>query len=529
VLEFKPVLGDAPGFERALRTRVAALRDVSPVSLATVIAVEHPEGLGLCLVSEHVPGRRLAELAPEDQGASLALDVLRATTLVLEALNHTGVGVAHGALSSNRIVVAADGGVTVVEHVLGWAVEATGFSRTKLNGLGIVLPAGEPVRFDGRIDMVQLGFLTLSLWLRRHLDPGDCPNKVPELLDEAAAQEESPEFANRLRVWLERAMQIGPRPFASAHDAIDALDELPETNEPDREAEPDWLAFRSEGGSAPKSSPAPTDESGTFDVAHLRAAIEQRHATAEAPAAPVPRITQQTVWILAVLALIAIGEAVAVGLLVAYRHSATATASAELPAVTSPSAPPPASASTDPPAPSDRDSAQAVVGRGSSNAVGSASGSAASTAPRPASGRFGGLTITSALEFLVSADGTPVGTNRTPIALREGSHRLEFVNDALGFRQTRTVTVTSGEMSVVHVAMPTGRISLNATPWAEVSIDGAGVGETPIANYSLPIGPHEVVFHHPELGDRRQSVVVRVGEYVRVTQAFDRWPWQRAK
>jgi hypothetical protein len=136
------------------------------------------------------------------------------------------------------------------------------------------------------------------------------------------------------------------------------------------------------------------------------------------------------------------------------------------------------------------------------------------------------LTIASALDFLVSADGAPVGRKGAPIALAEGSHRLEFVNDAVGFRQTQTVKVSYGEMTVLRVPMPYGRMSVNATPWAEVTIDGKGVGETPIANYVLPVGAHEIVFRHPEMGERRQSVVVKVGEYVRVTQAFDRSPEQ---
>ena len=37
------------------------------------------------------------------------------------------------------------------------------------------------------------------------------------------------------------------------------------------------------------------------------------------------------------------------------------------------------------------------------------------------------------------------------------------------------------------------------------------IGETPIGNYSLPIGSHEVVLRHPELGERRQTVMVGVG------------------
>jgi serine/threonine-protein kinase len=54
----------------------------------------------------------------------------------------------------------------------------------------------------------------------------------------------------------------------------------------------------------------------------------------------------------------------------------------------------------------------------------------------------------------------------------------------------------------------TGTLSVNAQPWAEVWVDGQRIGETPIGNLSLPIGHHELVVRHPQLGERRQTVAV---------------------
>jgi hypothetical protein len=42
------------------------------------------------------------------------------------------------------------------------------------------------------------------------------------------------------------------------------------------------------------------------------------------------------------------------------------------------------------------------------------------------------------------------------------------------------------------------------------------VGETPIGSVTVPIGIHEVVFRHPELGERRQAVTVKAGEPTKV-------------
>ena len=55
---------------------------------------------------------------------------------------------------------------------------------------------------------------------------------------------------------------------------------------------------------------------------------------------------------------------------------------------------------------------------------------------------------------------------------------------------------------------------------ADVEIDGQPAGETPLANMTLPIGTHEITFRHPQLGVRKQTVVVKLDGLTRVTQTF---------
>jgi hypothetical protein len=75
-------------------------------------------------------------------------------------------------------------------------------------------------------------------------------------------------------------------------------------------------------------------------------------------------------------------------------------------------------------------------------------------------------------------------------------------------------------MTNLSIAVPKGRISINAVPWAEVLIDGTAAGQTPLANLSLPIGTHEIVFRHPQFGERKQTVVVKVEGLSKVTQTL---------
>jgi hypothetical protein len=63
---------------------------------------------------------------------------------------------------------------------------------------------------------------------------------------------------------------------------------------------------------------------------------------------------------------------------------------------------------------------------------------------------------------------------------------------------------------------------VNATPWADVLIDGRPAGQTPLGNIELPIGPHEITFRHPELGERTRRVVVAAQGVSRVAENLTR-------
>jgi serine/threonine-protein kinase len=61
-----------------------------------------------------------------------------------------------------------------------------------------------------------------------------------------------------------------------------------------------------------------------------------------------------------------------------------------------------------------------------------------------------------------------------------------------------------------------GRITINATPWCNVSIDGHAVGETPVVEHTLPSGSHSVTCTNPEMNvTRTVRVDVRPGETTR--------------
>jgi hypothetical protein len=134
--------------------------------------------------------------------------------------------------------------------------------------------------------------------------------------------------------------------------------------------------------------------------------------------------------------------------------------------------------------------------------------------PKPTRGsaETGYVTIQSPIVLRVVRNGDFVGTSEDGrLSLPAGSQVIGLENESVGFRDVRTIDVAGGKVTVVPVTLPNGSISINARPWAEVFVDGQRVGETPVSQYSLPIGIHEILFRHPDQGERKVSVVVKIG------------------
>lgn len=139
------------------------------------------------------------------------------------------------------------------------------------------------------------------------------------------------------------------------------------------------------------------------------------------------------------------------------------------------------------------------------------------TASAPAQGA-GWLTVASPVPVQLFEGADLLGTSDSPrLMLPSGRHTITLTNTALGYTDSRVVQVPANGAATLRVELPRTPMSLNALPWAQAWIDGTPVGETPIGNHPVAIGPHEVVFRHPELGERRQTVVVTLTAPARVS------------
>ena len=129
----------------------------------------------------------------------------------------------------------------------------------------------------------------------------------------------------------------------------------------------------------------------------------------------------------------------------------------------------------------------------------------------------GWLSVQSDTRLELRENGKLLGTTETEqLMLPAGTHDIELVNEAVGYRSSRQIDVAPGKTTTVPVELPFGAININAQPWAEVWIAGERIGETPIANLPRRVGSYEIVFRHPQLGERRENVVVTLRQPVRL-------------
>ena len=147
----------------------------------------------------------------------------------------------------------------------------------------------------------------------------------------------------------------------------------------------------------------------------------------------------------------------------------------------------------------------------------SAAFAAAAPAPAPPVPAVGWLSVAAGIELQVYEGDSLIGSSRSQrIALTPGLHTLRLVNAPLGFQTTAAVTVRAGAVGTVTIQVPNGSLSVNAVPWAEVALDGRVIGETPIANYPVALGSHELVLRNPRYAEQRRTVIVSLSSPARV-------------
>ena len=572
LLRFYPSLSAIAGFEDALHERVRQVGRIPDHAFPLIVAVERLEGDGaLALVSTHIPGKRLSVFFDRPGprrglNPSFVTGIITQIVQALTVLQSKGVGITHGALTHDRVVVTTGGRVCVVEHVLGSALRQLNLSAAQLwREFGLVTrpDAAGALVFDARTDVFQLGVMALEMLIGRRVTPQDLKDRLPDLIEQWIVLTSRAGLAgDRLRMWLERALQMREGGYATAADAYADLRDMP--------AESTASAFDSLMGDvedlASRRTPQPARQLAAPEAAMPAAPsvappVEVRPpaptppraretAPAVAPPAPAPpmpvppavaprptarqgslpaakpapdrrttlRIPQVSPWVAAALALVAFVEAGVIAALVMRQPAAPAAVVVEASAPVDSGVPTPIPegerAATPP-----RDVVTASIGAGARNTVSTPRDTLAEANTQ----RSGGVLLQTPVELKVLQGDRVLGSTADgAIIMRAGTHQLDLINTALGLRMRQFVTFRAGQITNLNIALPTGRVSANAQPWANVSIDDRDYGETPLANLVVPIGEHEIVFRHPDLGERRRTILVRADGPTRVSENLEK-------
>jgi len=656
-LHLREELTAIPSFEFALRERASRLGSFRHTYYSRVRCVDR---LGapppaLALVSEAVRGVRLSTLLEKADRPPIdvptAMHLIRQLVSAVAVLHENARDIAHGAIGPERIILTPNARITIVEYVLGSALEQLRYSPEQYwKDLRVALPPspGMP-RFDQLVDVAQIGITALSLVLGRLVTDDEYPAGMLDLLSSASgltAKGEPTPLPTGFRNWLSRTLDEHPhKRFASALEARAELDRVLASEgdftagalatkvaeakatlkgqpaaPPDPPHAPEPAGFESEPETvrlsrpAPQQAPAPEEKREAMPTSNSKA-VDPRSVPHYAPRAGYsPDDGEQKPgggwkkW-LAVAAILILVTA-AGGAAAAYKFAAKpGPASGTISISTDPvgaavvvdGAPrgltpltltldagthtvelrgagqpriipitmsagaqltqyvelPKAVAAvgqlqirTDPPgavvtvdstargtspvlvdalAPGEHEVVLAnEVATVKQTVTIEAGATAQLVVPLKTSEGApvsGWLSVTAPVELQLYENKKLLGDSRSDkIMVSAGKHEIEIVNDVLGYRVTRTVQVPPGKVSSIALNWPTGTASINAQPWAEVFVDGAKIGETPLGNVSMPIGPHEITFRHPDLGEQKQGGTITLKAPARVSADLRKKP-----
>jgi serine/threonine-protein kinase len=246
---------------------------------------------------------------------------------------------------------------------------------------------------------------------------------------------------------------------------------------------------------------------------------------AAAPAPEGPKVVPQQAWIaIAVLGALVLVEAVPTALWIRARlrppvvsepvAAASLPAAATIPLASCESTP----AASNTAAPAAAPAPTTGVAKPASTAARTDAAVPPVAPPVDKSMLAGSVAVSAAVPMQVLLRGRVVATTEAEsFMLPVGTQELEFVNQSVGYRARRTVTVQAGKTTTLRLEPPSGTVNINAVPWAEVFLDGQRLGETPLGNLQMPIGSRELVFRHPDLGERRATVLVTLKEPARIS------------
>lgn len=132
------------------------------------------------------------------------------------------------------------------------------------------------------------------------------------------------------------------------------------------------------------------------------------------------------------------------------------------------------------------------------------------------------LSVTANLPAVGYLDGHRLGTlPLTRVKVPPGNHRLRVVAVGLGAAREERLVLAAGAAQSREVRFAKGKLNIDAEPWADVWVDGARMGQTPLAGREVWEGKHQVRLQGPG-GSKTLEIRVHAGQTAVVNERLSR-------
>lgn len=134
----------------------------------------------------------------------------------------------------------------------------------------------------------------------------------------------------------------------------------------------------------------------------------------------------------------------------------------------------------------------------------------------------GWLHVSTAIEVTILDGGKPALLDDSHrVLLKPGTHTVRIENRELAFSQTKQVEIEPGGTTKIAIEVPTSTLSVSGSTGADVFVDGVKAGETPLVEFKVALGSHDVMVVDKS-GVTRHASVRATTKPVQLDISFDR-------
>jgi len=126
----------------------------------------------------------------------------------------------------------------------------------------------------------------------------------------------------------------------------------------------------------------------------------------------------------------------------------------------------------------------------------------------------GWVAVYAPFEVVISENGRVLRPDeRNQFLLPPGIHQLRLTNKQLAYDSVRRIEVKPGDTFALRLTPDPSKLTVTASEAAEVWLDGARIGETPLNAFPVPLGSHDLLVKRVAGGERRFPITIGANSF----------------